>query len=178
MLLAAAERVALTASFDDQFAELFGLAYRVAYRIVGSREDASEIAQETMARAERRWPRLADRPHGWVARVASNQAIGYWRRARRRQTTLLADPGNGDRHTTPPAIDQATERWERVDLVRALQALPRRQREVVILRYLADRAEAEVAAVLGCSAGSVKTHATRGLAALRATLGDPPSHGD
>ena len=60
---------------------------------------------------------------------------------------------------------------DRVDLVRALRALPRRQREVVALRYLADRPEAEVADLLGCSAGAVKQHAHRGLAALRARLG-------
>jgi RNA polymerase sigma factor (sigma-70 family) len=149
---------AVTASFDAQFAELFGLAYRVAYRIVGSREDASDIAQEALARAEQRWGRLADQPHAWVARVASNLAIGYWRKARR----VAPAPA-----PAVPAVDT-----ERIDLVRALKALPRRQREVVVLRYLADRPEAEVATLLRCSTGSVKTHATRGLAALRARL-DP-----
>jgi RNA polymerase sigma factor (sigma-70 family) len=64
-----------------------------------------------------------------------------------------------------------------VDLVRALRALPRRQREVVALRYLADRPEAEVADLLGCSAGAVKQHAHRGLAALRARLA-PGAGGD
>ena len=158
----------VTGSFDDCFVELFDVAYRVAFRIVGSREDASEIAQEALARAEQRWVRLADHPHGWVARVASNLAIGYWRRARRHPTSPLEarpDPG-------------AERSFERIDLVRALRALPRRQREVVLLRYLADRPEAEVAALLGCSAGTVKTHATRGLAALRASLGEPASRED
>jgi RNA polymerase sigma factor (sigma-70 family) len=60
---------------------------------------------------------------------------------------------------------------ERLDLVRALGRLPKRQRQVVILRYLADRPEEEVARVLGCSVGAVKTHASRGLSALRAELG-------
>lgn len=58
----------------------------------------------------------------------------------------------------------------RVDLYRALVGLPRRQREVVVLRHLADFSEADVAAALGCSVDSVKTHASRGLAALRAVL--------
>ncbi|MGH9062770.1 MAG: sigma factor-like helix-turn-helix DNA-binding protein [Acidimicrobiales bacterium] len=58
-----------------------------------------------------------------------------------------------------------------MDLVRGLQSLSRRQRQVVVLRYLADRPAGEVAEVLGCSSGSVKTHATRGLAALRRALG-------
>ena len=49
-------------------------------------------------------------------------------------------------------------------------SLPRRQREVVVLRHVADMSEADVAAALGCSIGSVKTHASRGLASLRAML--------
>jgi len=61
---------------------------------------------------------------------------------------------------------------ERVDLNRALATLPRRQREVVLLRYVVDLPENEVARQLSCSPGTVKTHASRGLAALRAALGD------
>ena len=63
---------------------------------------------------------------------------------------------------------------ERVDLNRALGTLPPRQREVVLLRYVADLPELEVARQLECSPGTVKTHASRGLAALRAALGDKP----
>jgi len=59
---------------------------------------------------------------------------------------------------------------QRVDLQRALVALSPKQREVVILRYLVDLPEAEVAETLGCSVGTVKTHASRGLAALRKSL--------
>lgn len=58
----------------------------------------------------------------------------------------------------------------RLDLVEGLRRLPRRQREVVALRYLADVSEAETARLLGCSTGTVKTHAHRGLAALRLGL--------
>ena len=58
---------------------------------------------------------------------------------------------------------------QRVDLQRAL-ALSPKQREVVVLRYLVDLPEAEVAQTLGCSVGTVKTHASRGLAALRKSL--------
>jgi RNA polymerase sigma factor (sigma-70 family) len=58
----------------------------------------------------------------------------------------------------------------RAALVEALCSLPRRQREALALRYLADLPEAEVAAALGVSAGSVKTHLHRGIAQLRATF--------
>jgi RNA polymerase sigma-70 factor (sigma-E family) len=148
-------------SFDGSFAGLYGLAYRVAYRIVGSRDEASEIAQETLARAAQHWPKVADHAEPWVARVAGNQAISYWRTRRRRQAVALAArPRGGDDYQV-----------ERVDLVRALRSLPRRQRQVVVLRYLADRSEAEVAVLLGCSEGTVKSSASRGLAALRTTVG-------
>jgi DNA-directed RNA polymerase specialized sigma24 family protein len=65
-----------------------------------------------------------------------------------------------------------------VDLHRALGALPRRQREVVVLRYFGDLSEREIAAELGLAPGSVKSHASRGLAALRARLGDGTPGGD
>lgn len=147
--------------FDDRFVELFGLAYRVAYRIVGTTEEAKDAAQEALARAQQRWHRVGDAPEGWVARVSANQAIGTWRKRQHRSVPIdVAVSGSGDGQLA-----------ERLDLVKALGHLSRRQREVVILRYLADRPEEEVARVLGCSVGAVKTHASRGLAALRAELG-------
>jgi RNA polymerase sigma-70 factor (sigma-E family) len=150
--------------FEDRFAELFDLAYRVAFRIVGNREDAGDVAQEALARAEQRWSRLAEAPHAWVAKVAANQAIGVWRKRQRRGAVEQARAQGAEGSVDPYAT-------ERLDLVKALRRLPRRQRQVVVLRYLADRPEAEVARVLGCSVGSVKTHATRGLSAMRAQLG-------
>ncbi|HMC69548.1 MAG TPA: sigma factor-like helix-turn-helix DNA-binding protein, partial [Mycobacteriales bacterium] len=69
--------------------------------------------------------------------------------------------------------DEGDSDWvERLHLRNVVSSLPRRQREVVTLRYLADVPEATVAQVLGCSVGSVKKHASRGLAALREILGD------
>ncbi len=146
--------------FDEMFPELFRAAYRVAYRLLGSREDAADCAQEACARACTRWDELArsGSPVPWVVRVSGNLAIDRWRRDRR---TAPTDPGRAD----ASGLDA-----ERVDLWRALEGLSRRQREVVVLRYLADVSEAETAVLLGCSIGSVKTHASRGLAALRTAL--------
>ena len=103
---------------------------------------------------------------GWVVTVATNLAIDRIRRRRR-------PPTSG----TEPVALVDTHLPERVDLARALQHLTRRQRDVVVLRYLADRSELEVAETLGCSPGSVKTHASRGLAALRMELGDIDAEG-
>jgi len=150
---------AVPRSFELAFADLYRLAYRVAFRILGDRSDAEDVAQEALARAALRWSRLHERPEGWVCRVASNQAIDRYRRRLRQPQIPLG----------PVAIDERL--GERGDLVAALRKLPRRQREVVVLRYLADFSEADVAVALGCSVGTVKSQASRGLSALRNNFG-------
>jgi RNA polymerase sigma factor (sigma-70 family) len=146
-------------SFDEAFPELFDSGYRAAFRLLGSREDAAECAQEACARAFASWRKLSKtgdvRP--WAVRVSSRLAIDRWRRARRVPLRVVPTDLN-------PTIP------DRVDLHRALDGLSDRQREVVILRYLADLPEVSVAEALGCSISTVKTHAARGLAALRTVL--------
>jgi RNA polymerase sigma-70 factor (sigma-E family) len=149
----------LPRSFELAFERLYRVAYRIAYRILGDRLDAEDVAQEALARTSIRWSKLHERPEGWVSRVASNLAIDRYRR-RSRRTELPTGP-----------IGIVDERLgERGDLVAALRKLPRRQREVVVMRYLADLSESDVAIALGCSVGSVKSNGSRGLAALRRDL--------
>jgi RNA polymerase sigma-70 factor (sigma-E family) len=148
--------------YDERFDELAAIAYRVAFRVVGSREDARELAQEAMARAYAHWRRASTHPEAWVARVASNLAIDL---LRRRGRPIEAPP--------EPMPDLGVHVAERMELVQALRRLPRRQRQVVVLRYLADLPERHVAEQLGCTTGTVKQHASRGLAALRAALDEP-----
>ena len=145
--------------FDQAFEGLYRLAYRVAFRILGDRGDAEDVAQEALARAAVRWSRLKDRPEGWVTRVASNLAIDRYRR-RKRPTP----PVNGPVGIVDPHLG------ERGYLVVALRRLPRRQREAVVLRYLADLSEVQVALEMGCSVGAVKSHGARGLTSLRRHL--------
>ena len=130
--------------FDARFDELARTAYRVAYRMLGDREEARDIAQEALARAFARWPKVEANASAWVSRVATNLALDHIRR--RRPTERSRDPDT----------DVAQVAALRSDLVRALRTLPRRQRDVVVLRYLADVSEAEVAALLGCRVGTVK----------------------
>jgi RNA polymerase sigma factor (sigma-70 family) len=150
--------------FAARFALLHATAYRVAYRIPGVREDAEDVASEALARAYSRWSRLVADPEPWVVRVAGNAALDV---ARRPVTARSHAP------TAPPAaaVDGLHER--RLDLQAALLRLPRRQREVVVLRYLADRTESETASLIGLSVGSVKSHASRALAGLRSVLNEP-----
>jgi RNA polymerase sigma factor (sigma-70 family) len=147
--------------FEEAFPDLYRLAYRVSFRVLGDRGDAEDVAQEALARAHLRWGALRDRPEGWVVTVATNLAIDRHRR-RRRVSSLVNEP----------LVLVDMYQTERIDLARALRRLPRRQREVVALRYLADWSELDVAAALGVSAGAVKSHASRGLSALRHHLDD------
>jgi RNA polymerase sigma factor (sigma-70 family) len=146
--------------FDDEFRDLAGLAYRVAYRILGDRPTAQDIAQESLARAYQRWIKISDYREAWVARVAGNLAIDEIRRCK--PTPIEAG-----------RVDAEVLIIERLDLQRALLDLPKRQRDAVVLRYIADLSEADVAALLGCSPGTIKSHLNRGTTRLRLILDEP-----
>lgn len=150
-------------AFDGEFPDLLRVAYRAAFRITGDAAAAEDAAAEALARASLRWERISERATPWVVRVASNLAVDHLRRAARRNRFAR------DRSDASPGEHRCT-----IDLHRALQTLPRRQREVVVLRYFGDLSEAEIAAELGVAAGTVKSHASRGLAALRLLLEDRP----
>jgi RNA polymerase sigma-70 factor (ECF subfamily) len=157
---------AAATSFDDAYPGLYRCAYRIAFRLLGGREEAADLAQEACARAYSHWNRVGgfESPDAWVTRVAGNLALDL---LRRRRTASL--------HAARRAPDSKEPDAERVDLQRALALLPRRQRQVVLLRFVADLPEAAVAAALGCSVGTVKSQASRGLAALRTTLAEEVS---
>lgn len=152
---------ARTTSFGGAFDELYPLAVRLAARILGNQHEAEDVAAEALARACARWEHVGSLPYreAWVLRVASNLAIDAIRR--RRAVEI-------------PALNNAFEDQAalRLTLATALGALPRRQREAVVLRHLAGYQEAEVATILGISQNSVKTHLRRALALLRVRLRD------
>ena len=147
-------------TYDDNFGSLYRIAFRVAYRILGEKAEAEDVAQETMAKAHSRWWRIKPDAARWVSRVSANNAIDVWRK-RSRQDLTGEDLVRA--HDGEPII-------ERLALVEALSRLSKRQREVVVLRYLAGYPEADVAEILDCSVGTVKTHASRGLHSLRDTM--------
>ena len=159
--------------FDERAPALGKVAHQVAFRILGDREDARDLTQEALARAFARWSRVGPYDEAWITRVTTNLALDLARsraRARRRGGSRLASASPASSSLDPAAVVA-----QRRELVAVLSRLPRRQRQVVALRFLADRPEAEVAAALGCSVGTVKQHASRGLAALRAALDRAPS---
>lgn len=147
------------AGFEAAFDELASAAYRVGYRLLGDRAAAEDVAQEALARALVRWRRVQDHALPWVIRVATNLALDRLRVGVR---SIVHDPPDH------PVDDASTAAAVRITLARQVASLPRRQRDVVVLRYLGDLTEVQVASMLGVSQGSVKRHARRGLSALRA----------
>jgi RNA polymerase sigma-70 factor (sigma-E family) len=155
-------------SFTTAFPSLHRRAYSVAYRLLGRPGPAEDVAQETLARAYTRWTKLADDPTGWCVTVAVNLTMDQLRaaerdRKRHRQLIAVDEPGSADPYVA-----------ERLDLYAALLLLPRRQRQIVALRYLGDLSEAQTAAALGVSLGTVKSQASRGLDTLRHHLAPVP----
>lgn len=150
-----------SADFDAFFFAELPVVLRLAQRMTGDRTAAEDVAAEAFARAFARWDRVGPLEHraAWVLRVASNLAIDP---ARRRRPVPPS-------HQVPP--DPAGEVAVRLTMVQALRGLPKGQREALVLRYLADLPEAEVAAALGVRQGTVKSHLHRARAAMRSRLG-------
>jgi RNA polymerase sigma factor (sigma-70 family) len=150
-------------SFEQRFDELFALAIKPAWRLLGDRQEAENVAAEALARALVRWDTLASSPNlaGWIVTVSTNLSLGHIRKARRWSPLLGV-----------PASQRAFAVDDRIDLDEALSTISKRQRDVVVMRYFLDLSEAEIAGTMGISVGSVKTHLHRGLRNLRHVIGE------
>lgn len=153
-------------SFEQLFARLLPRALRVAGRILGNESQAEDAAAEAFARAHASWRKVGGSPYrdAWILRVTANVAVDMCRSRRRVFSVGLAV-------TESLPADESEGEAVRVALAAALAALPRRQREVVVLRYLEGLPEEAVARVLGVSVGTVKKNGFRAREALRWHLG-------
>lgn len=137
---------------------------RLATLLLADQGRAEEVVQDAYVALHRRWSRLRepDKARAYLRRSVVNGC----RSALRHRTVV-------DRHRpAPPADVESAETTvlageQQARLTDALAALPRRQREVLVLRYYVDLSEADIAATLGISRGAVKSHSSRGVAALR-----------
>jgi RNA polymerase sigma-70 factor (ECF subfamily) len=174
-----ADADAAPATLDGFLAAVERRAFRLAELALGSREDALDAVQDAMIRLVR----YRDRPPSdWSPlfwQILRRQLTDRYRRqaVRRRVLGFLGRDADDDAvaHVPDPQADPARrhaqgQAWEA--LGRALRELPRRQRECFLLRELQGLDVAETAAAMGCSTGSVKTHLSRALAALRGHLED------
>jgi RNA polymerase sigma-70 factor (sigma-E family) len=152
------------AEFSDFAHSRWPRLLRLAYGITGDRGLAEDLAQTALANAYAAWPRVrrADDPDAYLRRIVLNAHRGGFRKRRVREQL----------HAAPPEAaisDPAGPQGERAVVIAALLTLPRRQREVLVLRFWLDLTEAQVADTLGCSVGTVKSQASRAIAKLRAS---------
>ncbi len=158
----------MNATEREQFEEFMtsrwpGLV-RLAFGLTGDRWLAEDLAQTALASAYASWWRVrrADDPDAYVRRILVNASRSRFRRHR-----VTEQPAASAPEVAVP--DPAASVDERSALVEALQALPQRQRAVVVLRYWEDLSDAQAGALLGCSASTVRSQAARALAKLRAS---------
>jgi RNA polymerase sigma-70 factor (sigma-E family) len=138
---------------------------RTAYLLVGTREAAEDLVQSALEKTYPRWSRVRrmDTPEAYVRRIVVNNAHAAWRSAKRLPTVTM--PSAPD--TTATSGDHADDVTLRDSLLSALDALPHGMRTIVVLRYWEELSVQEVADLQRCSAGNVKSQASRGLERLR-----------
>jgi RNA polymerase sigma-70 factor (sigma-E family) len=144
-----------------------------------NRADAEDLLQTVLERAFRRWPRIcrSGDPAPYVRQMLVNASLDRWRLLRRRPEHPFGSDNASpvaDRSVGP---DQSAAIADQDLLWRALAQLPAGQRAVLVLRYYEDLTEAQTAAVLGCTVGSVKAQASRARAKLRGVVGLSDSFG-
>jgi RNA polymerase sigma-70 factor (sigma-E family) len=168
---ALAKEVAVSTGSDEEFDSFmrgrWPTMVRLAYALTGDAGHAEDVTQAAFARAYASWGRVrrAGDPDAYVRRIVINEHRSRFRKHR------VAEELRGDLGETLGGEQQGPE--ERQALLDALRALGPRQRAVVVLRYWLDLSEAETAAALNCSVGTVKSQASRALATLRKSAAAP-----
>jgi RNA polymerase sigma-70 factor (sigma-E family) len=135
---------------------------RTAYLLTGDRHTAEDVVQAAFAKLYLSWDKVQKRDSidGYVRRIMVNEHNSLWRRAWKKREHAAEEVPDTAHHD---AYDEGLND----DLWAAVQTLPRKARAVVVLRYYEELSEAETAAVLGISVGTVKSQASRALATLR-----------
>jgi RNA polymerase sigma-70 factor (sigma-E family) len=151
-----------TADFEAFVAARSTALWRSAYLLTGDPQRAEDLLQTALVKAWRRWDRITRREaaESYVRAALVSTYTDWWRRRWNGEISTGDLP-----ETTAPSETARVE--VRRDVLAALALLPRGQRAVVVLRYFDDLTEAQTADALGVSVGTVKSQASRALAALR-----------
>ena len=149
--------------FDEFVLARSGALVRFAHALTGDRYLAEDLVQTVLARAHSRWSRLGrlERPEAYVRRMIINEQLS-WRRRRSNH-----ESPTGDATYDAALCDGAVERAERDRVWQLLARLPPKQRAAVVLRYYEDLPDREIATLLSCSEGTVRSQITRALVGLR-----------
>ncbi|GIF76524.1 SigE family RNA polymerase sigma factor [Asanoa siamensis] len=159
--------------FDAFVASRLPALYRYGFVLTGTPQDAEDLVQEALVRTGLAWHRVRnkDDPERYVRTTMARLMVDRWRRSTREYP--VAEPPDA------AVDDRGLQRLhDAAEIDVALRGLPERTRAVLVLRYLDGMADAEIADVLGCRPGTVKSQASRGLARLRHLLrGEEARHG-
>ena len=154
---------------DEEFrrfvAERSTALLRLAYLLCADRGQAEDVLQNALVKGYLRWPRIASNPEAYLRRVIVTTAADERRRPWRREMPAADLPERPDPAEPFSGVEV------RAELLRALTALPPRQRAVVVLRHWVGLDPDSVAEMLGCSAGTVRSQTARGLDKLREVYG-------
>jgi RNA polymerase sigma-70 factor (sigma-E family) len=139
-----------------------GSLRRTAWALTGDEQLAEDLVQTALMKVWPRWSRIvaSGDPEAYVKRIIYTPYLAWWSRKWTRESPSGQVPETSV--TQPERMDPS--------LVDALRALPRRQRAVVVCRYLDDLSERQTADVLGCSVGTVKSQTSRALERLRSLI--------
>jgi RNA polymerase sigma-70 factor (sigma-E family) len=137
--------------------------YGTAYVLCGDADAAEEIVQDTLARLYPQWDRViaADAPLAYVRRALVNGFVSRKRRPASRELGLWEIPDG------PSGLDVGDEVTSRALLMQMLGELPARQRAALVMHYLYDMVDADIAATLGCRQATVRSLRNRGIATVR-----------
>ena len=172
--------------FEEEVLELADQVYRVARRLVSTREEADDLVQETYARAFRSWRSFTPGTNlrAWLFRILTNLNIDRGRRDQRTPDTQPIEEGDyylyNRLEETGPAGDEerVVQRLSQDSIVDALSALPHNYRDVVVLVDIGDFSYQDAAQILGIPIGTVMSRLHRGRRALKAELADAAVVGD
>ncbi|MBX6748975.1 MAG: SigE family RNA polymerase sigma factor [Micromonosporaceae bacterium] len=149
--------------FDEFVSSHTTALSRVAFLLTGDHHLAEDLLQVALSQVASRWPQVREgNPAAYVRRCLINEFTS-WRRRRRYHERPVESPAED-----VDPIDLASSVVRRVVVGRALAQLTPRQRAVLVLRFYEDLSEAETAAIMGCSVGTVKSQTNYALARLRA----------
>lgn len=162
--------------FDAFFREHHRGVFRFACQVLSDPTDADDVTSEVLVAVYLRWQRgRVDDPRAYLRRAVVNRVTSGFRRLAVQRRYLAAQPAPDD----PRQQRAFDERLAQSDqLRRALARLPVRQRAAVVLRFYEDLSEADTAAAMGCSVGTVKSQVHHGVARLRALLGPQLAEGE
>lgn len=155
----------MTQDFESWYAREHGRLVNSLYVVSGSQDAAAEATDEAFTRAAVRWRRVSkmESPTAWTYQVGLNVIRRMMRKHRREQDAARRAVGPHTLFVDPPH----PEVWA------AVRTLPERQRSAIVLRYVADLAEDDIATVLNVPRGTVASDLSRGRKALAALLADP-----